>query len=111
MLGYVDGAVAVSDVKVKHSLVIDNELAFPLLIGNGIFRPHCAIIKLGPPEVVWLGVDLCLECVEQGKSVTPNYHVAAAVIAVLSDTTLLSNAASRVPVSLPPIVVETQLFC
>ena len=78
--GYVVAAVAVSDVEVRHRLVVIRELAFPLLIGYDIFRPHRAIIELGPPDVVQLGVDRCPVCVDQRVPAIPQRDVAEAVV-------------------------------
>ena len=71
VLGYVVAAVAVSDVEVIHRFVVIRELAFPFLIGNDILRHHRAIIELGPPDVVQLGVDRCPVCVDQRVPVIP----------------------------------------
>ena len=101
VLSYVVTAVAIFDVKVTHRLVVISELTFSLLIGNDILRLHCAIIELGPPDVVRLGNDRCPECVEKSQSVTPNHDIAAAVVSVLSDTTLHPHAASKKPVQRP----------
>ena len=117
VLGYVVAVLAVSDVKVTHRLVVISELPFPLLIGNDILRLHCAIIELGPPDVVQLGVDRCPVCVNQRVPVTPQHDVAAAVASVLLDSTLHLHAASKKPVYLPPKVlgdpttVVEQLLC
>ena len=78
MLGYVDAAVAVSDVKMKHGLVIVRTLAFLLLIGDDIIKPHFAIIELGPHDVVRLGFDRCFVCVEERVPVWPQRNVAEA---------------------------------
>ena len=80
MLGCVVAAVAVSDVEVTHRLVVIRELAFPLLIGYDILRPNRAIIELGPPDVVQLGVDRCPVCVDQRVPVIPQRDVAEAVV-------------------------------
>ena len=106
VLGDVVAAVAVSDVEVTHRLVVIRELAFPLLIGNDILRSHRAIIELGPPDVLQLGVDRCPVCVDARVPVALQRDAAAAVTTVSSDTTLPTDVASRVPVSLPPQVVD-----
>ena len=104
VLGYVVAAVAVSDVEVTHRLVVIRELAFPLLIGNDILRPHRAIIELDPPDVVQLGVDRCPVCVKERVRVTSQHDVGAAVVSILWDTTLHPHAANQEPVHLPPKV-------
>ena len=110
VLGYVVAAVAVFDVEVAHRLVVISELAFPLLISINILKPHCTIIELGPPDVVRLGNDRYSECVEKAKSFTLNHDVAAAVVSVLSDTTLHRHAASREQVHLPIGVLGDSTF-
>ena len=106
VLGYIDAAVVVSDVEVRHPLVVVNQLTFPLLLASDILKPHCAIIKLGNPDVVLFQVDRCPVCVEARVPFELQRDATAAVASVSSDTTLPPDAASRVPVSLPPQVVD-----
>ena len=59
VLGYVDVSVVISDVEVRHPLIVADELAYPLLIGTDILRPHRANFELGAPDVVQLKLDQC----------------------------------------------------
>ena len=59
LLGYVVAAVAVFDIEVRHRHAVISELAFPLLIGTDVLRPHRAITVVGTPEVVCLQLDRC----------------------------------------------------
>ena len=106
VLGYIDAAVVVSDVEVRHPLVVISELGFPLLLASDILNPHRAIIKLGPADEMCFQVDRCHVCVEARVPVALQRDAEAAVTSVSSDTTLPPDAASRVPVSLPPQVVD-----
>ena len=94
VLNYIDEAVAVADVEVRHPLVGVSDLAFQLLLTSDILKPHRASIKLGNPDVVRLGVDRCPVCVKEHIPVTPQRDVAAAVVSVLWDTTLHPHAAN-----------------
>lgn len=64
VLCYVDAIVIISGVEVRHPLIVVEELAYPLLIGIDVLRPHCAIFELGTLYVVRLKLDRCLVCVE-----------------------------------------------
>ena len=54
VLGYVDVSVVISDVEVRYPLIVVHELAYPLLIGTDVLRPHRANFELGAPDVVRL---------------------------------------------------------
>ena len=106
VLGYIDAAVVVTDVEIRHPLVVVNKLAFPLLLASDILKTHCAIIKLGNPDIVRFQVDRCPVCVEAHVPIALKRDAVSAVASVSSNTTLPSDAASRVPVSLPSQVVD-----
>ena len=57
VLGYVDVSVVISDIEVRHPLIVVHELAYPLLIVTNVLRPHRANFKLGVPDVVQLKRD------------------------------------------------------
>ena len=64
VLGYVDVWVVISDVEVRHPLIVVDELAYPLLIGTDVLRPHRANFELGIPDVVQLKLARCPACIE-----------------------------------------------
>ena len=106
VLGYVVAAVAVSDVEITHRIVVISKLAFPHLIGTDVFGPHRAVTVVSTPDALRLQLDRCSVCVDQRVPVTSQRDVVAAVVSVLSDTTLPTHAASRELVHLPPEVLN-----
>ena len=65
VLRYVDVSVVISDVEVRNPLIVVDELAYPLLIGTDVLRPHRAIFELGALYVVRLKLDRFSVCVDQ----------------------------------------------
>ena len=110
VLGYVDVAVFISDVEVRHPLIVVDTLAYPLLIGTDVLRPHRAIYVLGAPEVVRLKLDRCSVCVEERLPDSTLRVIVGAVASTLVDTTLPPHTASRVQVCLPPKVLGDSHF-
>ena len=111
VLGYVDVSVVISDVEVRHPLIVVDELAYPLLIGTNVLRPHRANFKFGAPYVVQLKLDMCPVSVveERLPDATPRVIVGA-VASTLADTTLPPHYAARVQVRLPPKYSATRTF-
>ena len=101
VLGYVDVAVVISDVEVRHPLIVVDELAYPLLIGTDVVRPHRAIFKLSAPDVVRLKLDRCSVCIEERLPDATPRVIVGAVASTIADTTLPPHTARRVEVRLP----------
>ena len=100
VLGYVDDSFVIFDVEVRHSIIVVDELAYPLLIGTDVFRPHRAIFELAATDVVRLMLDRCRVCVEECLPDETPRLVVNVVASALVDTTLLPCTASRVQVRL-----------
>ena len=101
VLGYVDVAVVISDVEVRNPLIVVNKLAYPLLIGTDVVRPHSAIFELGTPDVVRLKLDRCSVCIKKRLPDATPHVIVKAIASTLADTTLPPHTASRVQVRLP----------
>ena len=82
-----------------------DELAYPLLIGTDVLRPHRAIFELGARDVVRLKLDRCSVCIEEPLPDATPRVIVGAVASTLADTTLPPHIASRVQVLLPPKVL------
>ena len=54
VLGNVNVSVVISDVEVRHPLIVVDELAYPLQIVTDVLWPHRANFELSAPEVVRL---------------------------------------------------------
>ena len=102
--------VDIAAVEVRHPLIIVEELAYPILIGMNVLRPHEAITVTGASEIVRLHLESCLVCIEEHTSVKTQQEVVGAVASILTDTTLPPHAASRVKVCLPPKVLNDSNF-
>ena len=109
-LGYVDVLVVISDVKVRHPLIMVDNLEYPLLIGTDVLRPYRADFELGAPDVVQLKLDQCPVCVEIRLPDETPPVIVGAVASTLFDTTLTSHTASRLQVRLPPKVLADSHF-
>ena len=110
VLGYVDVSVVISDVEVRHPLIVVDELAYPHIIGTNVLRPHRANNELGAPDVVLLKLDRCPVCVEERlPDATPRLFFGT-VASVRVDTTLPPGTVSRVQVCLPPNYSATRIF-
>ena len=105
VLGYVDVTVVVSDIVVRHPLIVVDELAYPLLIGTNVLRPHRAIFELGAPDVVRLKLDRCSVCVEERLPDATPRVIFKAVASTRADKTLPPHTASGGQVCLPPKVL------
>ena len=105
VLGYVDAAVVVSDVEVRHPLVVVSELAFQLMIGIDILRPYRTSCGCGTPDFLRFNVDRCSMYLKERVPITPHRDVAARIVSVFFDTTLPLHAESRNPVHLPPTML------
>ena len=110
VLGYVVILVVISDVEVRHPLIVVNELAYPLLIGTDVHRPHRANFELGNPDVVQLKLDRCRVCVEERLPDATPRVIVGVVASTLADTTLPPHTASRVQVRLPSKVLGDSHF-
>ena len=97
--------VDIAGVEVRHPLIVVDELAYPILIGMDVLRPHEAITMTGASDVVRLQLDSCPVCIKERTSVTTQREVVGAVASIFADTTLPPHAASRVQVRLPPKVL------
>ena len=64
VLSYVIAAVVVSDVEVRHPLVVFDKLVYPMLIKMEVLRPHSAIAVAGTSDVDRLQLDRCPVCIE-----------------------------------------------
>ena len=110
VLGYVDVAVVIFDVEMRHPLIAVDKLGYPLLIWTDVPRPHRGIFELGSPDVVRLKLDRCSVCIEERLfDATPSVIVGA-VASILADTTLPPHTASRVQVCLPSKVLSDSHF-
>ena len=110
VLGYVDVSVVISDVEVRHLLILVDELAYPLLIGTDVLRPHRSIFELSAFDVVQLMLDRCPVCVDERlPNATPSV-VVKAVASILVDTMLLPRTASRIQGWLPINVLGDSQF-
>lgn len=68
---YVDVPIIFSGVEVRHSLLVDDKLAYPLLIAIDDFKLYGAIFKCSTHDVVRLAHDWCLVCVEERVPFAP----------------------------------------
>ena len=57
VLNYVDIMVVISDVVLRHKLIVVDKLAYQLLIRTDVLRPHRAIFKLGAPDYSSIGAQ------------------------------------------------------
>ena len=102
--------VFISDVEVRHPLIVVDELAYPLLIGTDVFRPHRANFELGAPYVVRLKLDRCFVCIKERLPDATLRVIVGAVASTVADKTLPSHTASRVQVRLPSKVLGDSHF-
>ena len=110
VLGYVDVTVDIAGLEVRHPFIVVDELAYLILIGIDVLRPHEAITVTGAADVVLLQLDSCPVCIEERTSVTKQREVVGAVASILTDTTLSPHAASGVQVRLLPKVLGDSHF-
>ena len=110
VLGYVDIAIVISEVEVRHPLIVVDELAYPLLIGTNVLRTHRAIFELGAFDVVRLKLDWCSVCIEERLPDATPRVIVGAVASTLADTTLPPHTASRVQDRLPSKVLGDSHF-
>ena len=109
VLGYVDVSV-ISDVEVRHPLIVVNELAYLLLISTDVIRLHRANIELGAPDVVRLKLDRYPVCIEERLPDATPRVIVGVVASTVFDTTLLLHSSARVQVRLPPKVLGDSHF-
>ena len=108
--GYLDVPVKIGNTEVRHMLIVVEELAFSLLVGMDILRPHSASVALGPPQVVQLNTPLCEVCLKPSallsSVITPSEHVATVVQAAV--VPLFVAATNRV--KLHPSIMSQQVL-
>ena len=63
--GYVDAPIEIDGMAVRHSLLVVEGLAFPLLLGTDILWPHGAILTLDESAPLRLRTRVCDICREQ----------------------------------------------
>ena len=69
----------------RHPLIVVDELAYPLLIGTDVLRPHRANFELGAPDVVQLKLDRGPVCVEERLPDAMPRVIVGAVDSILVD--------------------------
>ena len=110
VLGYVDVSVVISDVEVRHPLIVVDEVAHPLLIGTDVLRPHRANVELGAADVVQLKLDQCPVFVEERLPDATPRVIVGAVASTLSDTTLPRTLRAVYKFAFPPKYSPTRTF-
>ena len=60
--GYVDAPIEIDGTAVSHSLLVVEGLAFPLLLGTDILRPHGAMLTLDESAPLRLRTRVCDIC-------------------------------------------------
>ena len=63
--GYVDAPIEIDGTAVRHPLLVVEGLAFPLLLGTDILRPHDAMLTLDESAPLRLRTRVCDICREQ----------------------------------------------
>ena len=62
--GYIDAPLVIAGTRVRHPLIVVEELAYPLLIGMDILGPHDAQLGVGATSSIRLAVERCTVCDE-----------------------------------------------
>ena len=93
--GYIDVPVVIAGKRVKHPLIVVEELAYSLLIGIYILGPHEAQLRVGASSSIRLSVKLCTVCDEM-RADSPRLMCPNEAAYVSKEVTLASCAASRV---------------
>ena len=102
--GYIDAPLVIAGTRVRHPLIVVEELAYPLLIGMDILGLHDAQLGVGASSSICLAVERCTVCDEM-RAGPPRLTCPNEAAYVSKEVTLALCAASRVAVRLPSSIL------
>ena len=88
--GYIDVPLQIAGVEVAHPLLVVSGLAFQILIGMNVLRPHSAAMQLGESVPFQLNMRIGDICLERRIDLDRNFWSAP------------STACTTVPISIQP---------
>ena len=109
--GFLDVPLKIGNTEVCHPLIVVEKLAFRLLVGMDILRPHSATVALGPHQVVQLNTPLCEVFLEPRASSSPSSTSTEHVATVVQAAVVPPYSAATIRVKLHPSIMSQQLFC
>ena len=107
--GYIYATLVIASTRVRHPLIVVEELAYPLFIEMDILGSHDAQLGVGASSSIRLAVERCIVC-DEIRACSPRLTCPNEAAYVSKKVTLVPCAASRVAVRLPSSILGASLF-
>ena len=104
--GYVDVPLRLSDVDVVYLLLIVSNLAFPLLVGTDILRPHAATLSIEKNSTIRFKYSSCEVCTEKRFNASTEPRSLKLVACAIDTYTIGACSAAVVRVRAPRASVD-----
>ena len=92
--GYIDVPLTLAGVKIAHPLFVVEGLAFSLLVGMDVLRPHVAQIRLFETSPVKFNARVCDICLEQSTDTKREFCSQATVAYTVEPAKIPANSAA-----------------